>query len=55
MEGIELQKQKSVRMFGEKENYKYLGILEVNTKVLGNIRSEQKRNEKKKLKKNVPQ
>ena len=30
-EGIELPNQESIRMLGEKENYKYLGILEVDT------------------------
>ena len=31
MEGIELPNQERIRTFGEKENYKYLGILEVDT------------------------
>ena len=31
MEGIELPKQESIRMFGEKEKYRYLGILEADT------------------------
>ena len=30
-EGIELPNQDKIRMFGEKENYKYLGILEADT------------------------
>ena len=30
-EGIELPNQEKVRMLGEKETYKYLGILEVDT------------------------
>ena len=30
-EGIELPNQESIRTYGEKENYKYLGILEVDT------------------------
>ena len=29
--GIELSNQESIRKFGEKENYKYLGILEPDT------------------------
>ena len=28
MEGIELSNQERIKMFGERENYKYLGILE---------------------------
>ena len=31
MEGIELPNQKGIRMLGEKENYKYLEILEMDT------------------------
>ena len=31
MEGIELPNQERIRMIGEKETYKYLGILEVNS------------------------
>ena len=31
-EGIELPNQEKIRTFGEKETYKYLGILEVETK-----------------------
>ena len=31
MEGIELLNKESIRTFGEKENYKYLGILEAET------------------------
>ena len=30
-EGIELPNQEKIRTLGEKENYKYLGILEANT------------------------
>ena len=30
-EGIEQQSQRRIRMLGEKENYKYLGILGVDT------------------------
>ena len=30
-EGIELLKQEKIRMLGEKDNYKYLGILEADT------------------------
>ena len=30
-EGIELPNQERIRTFGEKENYKYLGILEADT------------------------
>ena len=30
-DGIDLQNQEKVRSLGEKETYKYLGILEVNT------------------------
>ena len=30
-EGIELQNQEKMRTFGEKETYKYLGILEADT------------------------
>ena len=30
-EGIELPNQEKIRAFGEKETYKYLGILEVDT------------------------
>ena len=30
-EGIELPNQEKIRTFGEKENYKYLGILEADT------------------------
>ena len=30
-EGIELPNQEKIRTLGEKENYKYLGILEVDT------------------------
>ena len=30
-EGLELQSQECVRSLGEKENYKYLGILEADT------------------------
>ena len=29
MEGIELPNQERIRMLGEKENYKYLGLLEM--------------------------
>ena len=31
MEGIELSNQERFKSFGEKETYKYLGILETNT------------------------
>ena len=31
MEGIELPNQENIRMLREKETYKYLGILEVDT------------------------
>ena len=31
MEGIELSNQEKIRMLGEKETYKYLGILEADT------------------------
>ena len=30
-EGIDIRTQESIRTLGEKENYKYLGILEANT------------------------
>ena len=30
-EGIQLSNQESIRTLGEKENYKYLGMLEVDT------------------------
>ena len=30
-EGLELANQECIRKFGEKENYKYLGILEADT------------------------
>ena len=30
-EGIKQQNQKSIKMFGKKENYEYLGILVINT------------------------
>ena len=30
-EGIELQNQERIRTFGEKKNYKYLGMLEAST------------------------
>ena len=31
MEGIEVPNQERIRTLGEKENYKYLGILEADT------------------------
>ena len=31
MEGMELLNQEGIRTLGEKENYKYLGILEADT------------------------
>ena len=31
MEELELQNQEKIRILGEKENYKYLGILKVDT------------------------
>ena len=31
MEGIELPNQENIRILGEKENYKYLGIFKVDT------------------------
>ena len=31
MDEIELTNQESIRTYGEKENYRYLGILEVGT------------------------
>ena len=31
MEGIELQNREIIKVLGEKENYKYLGILEADT------------------------
>ena len=31
MEGMELSNQERIRMLGEKEDYKYLGILEIDT------------------------
>ena len=42
-EGIELPNQEKIRMLGEKENYKYLGILEVDTTKQAEIKKNSKR------------
>ena len=41
-EGIKLPNQERIRMLGEKENYKYLGKLEVNTIKQAEMKEKQK-------------
>ena len=48
-EGIELPNQEKIRTLGEKENYKYLGILEADI-IKQNLKKEYRRRAKKVLK-----
>ena len=48
---IELLNQERIRMFGEKETYKYLGILDADTKQTNEDEREKKEKKKKKKRK----
>ena len=45
VEGIELQNSERIRTLGEKENYKYLGILEEDTSKQSTMMEKKKRND----------